>query len=135
MVQSIPLFSLSTEWRAGGPHWHCKWSRRPTLTVAVHCAYFVSPALALQVEPKAHTQSGEVSTVCGMGDGLCWVDPWGCASVREEEMGGVVRPVWCFRPWREARGLEVVAEEVGPRARCRGTRGRAGGVRAGPAAA
>ena len=66
MVQSIPLFSLSTEWRAGGPHWHCKWSRRPTLTVAVHCAYFVSPALALQVEPKAHTQSGEVSTVCGM---------------------------------------------------------------------
>ena len=63
MVQSIPLFSLSTEWRAGGPHWHCKWSRRPTLTVAVHCAYFVSPALALQVEPKAHTQSGEVSTV------------------------------------------------------------------------
>ena len=69
------------------------------------------------------------------GDGLCWVDPWGCASVREEEMGGVIRPVWCFRPWREARGLEVVAEEVGPRARCRGTRGRAGGVRAGPAAA
>ena len=35
--------------------------------MAVHCAYFVSPALALQVEPKAHTQSGEVSTVCGMG--------------------------------------------------------------------
>ena len=55
MVQSIPLFSLSTEWRAGGPHWHFKWSRRPTLTVAVHCAYFVSPALALQVEPKRPT--------------------------------------------------------------------------------
>ena len=72
MVQSIPLFSLSTEWRAGGPHWHCKWSRRPTLTVAVHCAYFVSPALALQVEPKAHTQSGEVSTVCGMDEHVSW---------------------------------------------------------------
>ena len=35
--------------------------------MAVHCACFVRPALALQVEPKAHTQSGEVSTVCGMG--------------------------------------------------------------------
>jgi len=69
------------------------------------------------------------------GDGLYWVDPWGCASVREEDVGGVVRPVWCFRPWRTARGLEAVAEEVGPRARCRGARGRVGGMRASSAAA
>ena len=25
------------------------------------------------------------------GDGLYWVDPWGCASVQEEEVGGAIR--------------------------------------------
>ena len=43
------------------------------------------------------------------GDGLRWVDAWGCASVRREEVDGMLGPACVeFWPWRAARGLEPV---------------------------
>ena len=71
------------------------------------------------------------------GDGLRWVDAWGCASVRREEVDGVLGPACVeFWPWRAARGLEPVEEAAEPRARRRRPRGGGGaGAGADPGAA
>ena len=61
------------------------------------------------------------------GDGLRWVDVWGCASVRREEVDGVLGPACVeFWPWRAARGLEPVEEAAEPRARRSRPRGGGG---------
>ena len=69
-----------------------------------------------------------------VGDGLRWVDPWGCASALRDEVDGVLGPARVeFWPWRGAHGLEPVAEEAEPRRRASaGARARARGR--GPAA-
>ena len=67
MLQSDPLFPLSTEWRARGPHCHSSEVRRATLRVPVHCAYLVEPTLSLKCFLRAHTQTGKVSAVCSVG--------------------------------------------------------------------
>jgi len=71
------------------------------------------------------------------GDGLRWVDAWGCASVRREEVDGVLGPACVeFWPWRAARGLEPVEEAAEPRARRSRPRGGGGaGAGADPGAA
>ena len=62
-----------------------------------------------------------------VGDGLRWVDPWGCASALRDEVDGVLGPARVeFWPWRGAHGLEPVAEEAEPRRRASaGARARA----------
>ena len=69
-----------------------------------------------------------------VGDGLRWVDPWGCALALRDEVDGVLGPARVeFWPWRGAHGLEPVAEEAEPRRRASaGARARARGR--GPAA-
>ena len=53
-----------------------------------------------------------------VGDGLRWVDPWGCALALRDEVDGVLGPARVeFWPWRGAHGLEPVAEEAEPRGR------------------
>ena len=71
------------------------------------------------------------------GDGLRWVDAWGCASVRREEVDGVLGPACVeFWPWRAARGLGPVEEAAEPRARRSRPRGGGGaGAGADPGAA
>ena len=66
MLQSVPLFPLSTEWRARGPHCHSSEVQRATLRVPVHCAYLVEPTLSLKCFLRAHTQTGKVSAVCSV---------------------------------------------------------------------
>ena len=62
-----------------------------------------------------------------VGDGLSWVDAWGCASAHREEVNGELgRFRFEFWSWRTARGLEPVAEEAEPRRRASaGARARA----------
>ena len=69
-----------------------------------------------------------------VGDGIRWVDPWGCALALRDEVDGVLGPARVeFWPWRGAHGLEPVAEEAEPRRRASaGARARARGR--GPAA-
>ena len=69
-----------------------------------------------------------------VGDGLSWVDAWGCASAHREEVNGELgRFRFEFWSWRTARGLEPVAEEAEPHRRASaGARARVRGR--GPAA-
>ena len=69
-----------------------------------------------------------------VGDGLRWVDPWGCALALRDEVDGVLGPARVeFWPWRGAHGLEPVAEEAEPRRRA-SAGARARGRGRGPAA-
>ena len=58
--------------------------------------------------------SGAAGPSCsgwGDADGLCWADPWGCASWHRDHTGDIRTP---FRPWRRSGALDAVEEAERP---------------------